>query len=214
MTPLRAMAANSGHPRMLDASQLLAAPETGGAIDLHADTGIIAVSAETAITRAGTMHGIGGWFAAALSPSVTLSNSPLAASRITRRGIVFPISRATAVAPGDRVSVRMRILPTDLLVSWTVELYRGGAARPAERFQHSTLAGMLIEPERLHRTRPDSVPTLTARGKARLSVLALCDGERSLAVIERQVYERHAGLFRDRAAAALFVAEVVTGYSE
>jgi hypothetical protein len=214
MTPLREMAASSGHPRTLDTTQLLAPPAIGGAIDLFTHTPTIAVSAELTVARPGTMHGIGGWFSAALSPSVTLSNEPHAAGRIQRRGIVFPIGARPAVAAGDRIAVRMRILPDDLLVSWTVELFRGGAAQASERFHHSTLGGMLLEADRVLRTRTDYVPHLTARGKARLSVLELCDGRRTLAAIERDVFERHPSLFRDRADAAVFVAEVVTGYSE
>jgi len=214
MESLREMTVNSGHPRTLDAEHLLGTPAVGGAIDLFADASSLAVSADIVISRSGTLHGIGGWFSAALSPAVTLSNAPLAANRIARRGVVFPIRRAVAVAAGDRVSVRMRILPTDLLVSWTVSVFRGGAAEASERFDHSTLRGMLLEPERLHRTRPDYVPNLTARGKARLSVLELCDGCRPLGAIEREVYDRHPALFRDCAEAAVFVAEVVTGYSE
>jgi protein arginine N-methyltransferase 1 len=214
MTPLHEMTANSGHPRTIDSEQLLGAPRVGGTIDLFADNASIVVSAEIAIERPGTLHGIGGWFAATLSPSVTLTNAPAASSRIDRRGVVFPIRRATAVQAGDRVAVRMHILPTDVVVSWSVTIFRGDAVEPSDRFNHSTLRGMLIQPEQLRRTRLDSVPTLTPRGKARLSVLELCDGRRELAAIEREVYERHASLFRDRAAAALFVAEVVAGYSE
>jgi hypothetical protein len=214
MEALREMTANSGHPRTLETSHLLGTPQIGGCIDLSSDTRTIDVAAELAVSRTGTLHGIGGWFSAVLSPSVTLSNSPLAADRIARRGVVFPIGSAVAVAAGDRVSVRMRILPSDLMVSWTVKVFRGAATEPSDRFDHSTLRGMLIEPERLHRTKPDYVPHLTARGRARLSVLELCDGSRPLAAIERDVYERHPSLFRDRAEAAVFVAEVVTGYSE
>jgi protein arginine N-methyltransferase 1 len=214
MEPLHEMTVNSGHPRTLEAGHLLGTPHVGGSIDLFADSSSIAVSAGMVIARSGTLHGIGGWFSAVLSPTVTLSNAPLAANRIARRGVVFPIRRAVAVAAGDRVSVRMRILPADLLVSWTARVFRGDAAEASERFDHSTLRGMLIEPERLHRTRPDYVPNLTARGKARLSVLELCDGFRPLAAIEREVYDRHSALFRDRAEAAVFVAEVVTGYSK
>ena len=214
MHALREMSVNSGHPRTLDADHLLGTPGVGGSVDLSADVSSIAVSAEIVVSRAGTLHGIGGWFSAALSPAVTLSNAPLAVNRIARQGVVFPIRRATAVAAGDRVAVRMRILPTDLLVSWTVRVFRGDAAEASERFDQSTLGGMLLEPERVRRTRPDYVPNLTARGKARLSVLELCDGHRALAAIERDVYERHPALFRDRAEAAVFVAEVVTGYSE
>ena len=110
---------------------------TGAAVDLYADPSSIAVSAEIGITRSGTLHGIGGWFAATLSPTVTLSNSPLAANRIARRGVVFPVRRPTPLAAGDRVSVRMRILPADLLVSWSVRVFRGGAAEPSDRFDHA-----------------------------------------------------------------------------
>ena len=214
MDPLHEMAVNSGYPWTLDTGHLLGTPRAGGSIDLSAETPSIAVSAELGVSRPGTLHGIGGWFSATLSPSVTLSNAPLATNRIARRGVVLPIRRATTVAVGDRVSVRLRILPADLLVSWTVRIFRGADAEPSERFDHSTLHGMLIEPERLLRTRPDYIPNLTARGRARLSVLELCDGRRPLAAIEREVYERHPGLFLDRPEAAVFVAEVVTGYSE
>ena len=214
MASLHEMAASSGHPRTLDAEHLLGAPQEGAAIDLFADNRTIAVSAEMTVARRGTLHGVGGWFAAVLSAGVTLSNGPLAPKRIARRGVVFPTGRAVAVSPGDRVSVRMRILPADLMVSWTVKIFRGAAPAPSEQFDRSTLGGMLIDPQQLRRTRPDYVPHLTERGRARLSVLELCDGSRPLDAIEREVHEKHAALFRDRAAAALFVAEVVSGYSE
>ena len=60
---------------------------------------------------------------------------------------------------------------------------------------------------------PPWAPRLTARGEARRTVLALWDGARTLECIEREVYGRHANLFRDYAEAQLFVAEVVTRYS-
>lgn len=214
MQSLHEMTANSGHPRTLTADHLLGTPAIGGSIDLFADNDSVAVSAGIRIARRGTLHGIGGWFAATLSPAVTMSNSPLAANRIVRRGVVFPLGRAVPVDAGDRVSVRMRILPVHSLVTWTVSVFRGDAAEPVERFNHSTLRGMLIEPERLRRTRPDFVPRLNPRGKARQSVLELCDGRRPVQAIERELYDRHPTLFADRADAAVFVAEVVAGYSE
>ena len=56
------------------------------------------------------------------------------------------------------------------------------------------------------------MPTLNVRGEARRSVLAMCDGRRTLEEIEQEIYERHAAIFRDRSDAALFVSEVVVGY--
>jgi protein arginine N-methyltransferase 1 len=214
MEVLHEMAVNSGHPCIVSDRDLLGSPTVGASVDLLSETPSFALSADITITRSGTLDGIGGWFSATLSRSVALSNAPGAPNRITRRGVVLPVRRSTPVAAGDRVAVSMRVLPADSLVSWTVRVFRAGAAEPCERFDHSTLRGMLIEPERLHRTRPDYVPTLTARGKARLSVLELCDGRRPLAAIEREMLDRHPDLFRDLAAAAVFVAEVVAGYSE
>jgi protein arginine N-methyltransferase 1 len=213
MSPLRELAVNSGYPRALQPDEVLGSPALGGSIDLHVDCRSVALEAETTIARAGTLHGIGGWFVATLSPHVTMSNSPFASDRITRRNVVFPIERPTAVTAGDRVRTRMRILPDDSVVSWTVEVFRREADTAAFRFAHSTLRGMLLAREQIRRTRPDYVPELTPRGLARLSVLTLCDGQRPLAEIEREVYARHATIFRDPAEAAVFVAEVVAGYA-
>lgn len=213
MRPVREMAANSGYPRALQPADLLGAPALGGSIDLCADRQTLLIEAETTIAREGTLHGIGGWFSAQLSPHVVMSNSPLASNRISRRDIVFPVTCPTGVTTGDRVRTRMRILPDELVVSWTIEVHRRDASTPGFRFEHSTWRGMLLAPEQLRRTKPDYVPRLTARGLARLSVLTLCDGRRMLADIEDEVYVRHSAIFRDRAAAAVFVAEVVAGYS-
>ena len=212
MSPLYEMAANSGHPRRVRAEELLAPAVCGGSIDLAVDHPMLRLSTESMVARPGTLHGIAGWFSSMLAPGIHMSNSPLAANRIDRRSAVFPVATPTPVTTGDRIRTTMRILPDDLLVSWTVETVRGERLAPAVRFNHSTLRGMLLAPDRLKRTRPDYVPLLNARGEARRSVLALCDGGRTLEEIEREVYARHAAIFRDRSDAELFVAEVVVGY--
>ena len=158
------------------------------------------------------MHGIGGWFSASLSPSVTMTNSPLAPARINRRNVFFPIDRPIDVAPGDDVRVSMQARPEDPMVAWRVEI--GPADAPRARFVHSTWRGMLVDREVLERTNPAHVPCLTARGLARLSVLELADGRRTTAEIEREVRQRHAELFRTDGEAAIFVAEVLTRYSD
>ena len=73
---------------------------------------------------------------------------------------------------------------------------------------------MLLPGETLKRTRPEFVPRLTRRGRARQTVLELCDGARPVAAIEREVYERHRDLFPTFDLAQVFVAEVVTRYGE
>ena len=80
-------------------------------------------------------------------------------------------------------------------------------------FRHTTLRGMLLAREDLARTNPAHRPVLTRSGAARLTVLRLCDGERTLAEIERALYDEYRDLFASPVEAAVFVAEVVTRYS-
>jgi protein arginine N-methyltransferase 1 len=209
----RSWAVNTGYPTTLAVESLLGAPQRGIGLDLSSVTPApFAFDVRLTPERRGTLHGIGGWFSATLSPHVTLSNSPLARSRVNRRNVFLPVEAPVAIDPGDEVRVNVRIMPAETMVGWVVEVRAADGTRKA-RFRHSTLAGMLLSREELHRTDPRSVPRLTPRGVARSSVLALCDGVRPLAEIEREVYRRHADLFASPAEAAQFVAEVVTRYS-
>ncbi len=210
--PARKWAANTGYPAKLRGEQLLGEPAAGLSLDLSQPTlGKLELAASVAVTREGTLHGIGGWFSARLSPSVVMTNSPLDAGPINRRNVFFPIDRPLSVAPGDQVKVDMRILPRDTMVTWQVELWREGARQA--RFSHSTFHGMLLSAEDLRRTRPGHIPKLTPWGEARLTVLMLCDGQRSVAEVEAELQRRHPELFRTAAEAAEFAAEVITRYS-
>jgi protein arginine N-methyltransferase 1 len=211
--PARLIAQNTGYPTHLLPGHLLGKPAIGATLDtLTHGARPIRFEQELRATRAGTLHGIGGWFSAQLAPRVELTNSPLSRQRIGRRNVVFPIARPVKLAQGDRVRVSFSILPKETLVSWTVEVH-AASARPAARFTHSTLKGMLICREDMAHTRPDFVPVMSPWGKARQTVLELCDGKRTLREIEEGVLRGHSDLFPGRAEAAAFTAEVVTRYA-
>jgi len=217
--PALEIARNTGYPLNLQARQLLGEPAKGATLDtLSHGARPIVFSAEIRIARAGTLHGIGGWFSAQLSPNVEMSNSPLAKKRIKRRNVFFPIAQPVPVARGDRVKVSFSILPQDTVVTWKVEVHPASAARRKaksdSRFTHSTLKGMLISKEDLRRTDPLSVPVMSVWGKARQTILDLCDGKRSLRQIEDGVLRAHPDLFPTRAEAAVFTAEVITRYAQ
>jgi hypothetical protein len=217
--PARKIAVNTGYPIKLRPQDLLASPRVIVSLATEeCPASISGIETSMEVERAGTLHGIGGWFRAQLSPSFTMSNGPLDAARIGRRNVYFPIDRPVAVEKGDRVRVTMTIQPGDVMVTWKVEVCdphstpeRKGVAR--SRFTHSTFQGVLLCEEDLAREQPEFVPTLTPRGEARRSILELCDGRRSLAAIEQEVYRRYPPLFPSLAHAAAFVAEVVTRYS-
>jgi SAM-dependent methyltransferase len=202
------MAANTGYPTRFAADHLISPPATGCRIDLAAASpGVLRIDVSFTAARPGILGGIGGWFHAQLSPSTTVSNSPLDPGRIRRRQVFFPIERQVPVEAGDRIAVAMRILPDEHIVSWTVDV--SPRTGPAVRFAHSTLKGMLMEARDLRMTHPGYRPVLTTRGAARRSVLELCDGARTLAQIEAEVFARHADLFGSAADAAVFVGEVM-----
>lgn len=211
--PSRSWAANTGYPVKLRPDHLLSDPVSAASLDLSIATQTsLNLEASVVATRAGYLHGIGGWFSARLSNTVTMSNSPLATDSINRRNVFFPIDRVVGLEKGDHVRIKMRILPSTLVVTWDVEVLGGTNTRKA-RFTHSTFHGMLICQEDLERTQPHFVPKLSPWGEARRSTLTLCDGRRSLAEIEHEVYSHHPELFRSLGEAAAFVAEVITRYS-
>jgi hypothetical protein len=170
------------------------------------------------VERDGAIHGIGGWFTAEMSKTTTMTNSPLSADRINRRGVFFPVENPVSVSKGDRVNAELYIRSTEFVFTWSVNVVQGSngtqkAPLVKGSFRHSTFHGMLLSKEGVERTRPEFVPELTLRGMARRSVLELCDGKRPVREIEAEVYRRHSGLFRSYGEAAAFVAEVTTRYT-
>jgi hypothetical protein len=219
-SPAHAIAANTGYPTRFRPEELLSEQVPLISFDLmQATSAAFKRETRVRVARDGMLHGIGGWFSAQLSPSVVMTNSPLAADAINRRQIYFPVDEPVEVKKDECVRMAMHVVPTESLVSWTVEVWNGGGGNGSGRkrratFRHSTFKGMLLCGEDLQRTRPAFVPKLSPWGDARLSVLTLCDGQRPLAEIEKEVYRRHPKLFRSPAEAATFVAEVVTRYTQ
>jgi len=214
MRAARGIAINTGYPATLDPGQFLAAPMSLASADPAAPLRVWRVEGSTVASRAGVFHGIGGWFSARLSDSVTMTNSPLDPNRIQRRNVFFPVERPVALAEGDRVSVAFQIMPYEFVVTWRAHVYDGATGALKASSSHSTWAGMLCSVEDLRRTRPDFVPQLTPRGEARQTVLELCDGVTPLSTIQEEVFKRHRNLFQDQHGAEFFVSEVVTRYAE
>jgi hypothetical protein len=212
---VRPLAANTGYQVNLSPSSICGDAVVIANVDLnHATTAPFHGEATAAIRRAGTLHGLGGWFTAELAQGISMTNSPLAPDQIQRRQIYFPIERAVQVAEGDLVRIRMLIRPTDSLVNWNVEILHSTTGLKKDSFRHSTWKGMLIPAEDLRHTQPGYKPKLTPRGEGRRTVVNLCDGVRTLTEIEDEVLRVHPHLFRNHDEAAVFVAEVVTRYSK
>jgi SAM-dependent methyltransferase len=217
LLPAHSTAVNASYRLKLRPDQLLSAPAMGASVSLCAATPArLAMRAAFGVARVGTLHGIGGWFGAQLSHSACISNSPLAEQAIDREQVFFPLQRPVEVDEGDQIEIAMHILSADQVVTWSVEVQatgQGDRRASKAKFTHSTWKGMLVAREDLHKTRPDFVPMLKPRAAAWKTALELCDGQRSVAEIERELYRRHTDLFRSPAEAAVLVAEAVSSYA-
>lgn len=213
MSAVRPSAANTGYPHAFEPEDLLAPGAIGAACDYHVgDAGVARGTASFTIARRAALHGVAAWFVARLSPSVTVTNAPGAPDRINRRNAFLPIDRPVAVEAGDVVDVDLVVRPVDFVISWTVRCRRAGI--DIASFRQSTLGGMLLAREDLAGSAERSTPVLNRWAAARASIIEFCDGRRELRDIERLVFERHRGLFSTERQAQVFVAEVVSRYSE
>ena len=206
-----AIARATGYPRQFEVSDQLAEGTQLASGDLSIDVDTLSGTAEFTLARSGILDGIGGWFTARLAAGIELTNAPGAPNRINRRNVFFPLHDAIPARAGDRVIVSMFIRPASRVVRWRVHVHRGSAI--IHMTDTSTLKGMLLSRDDLERTRPDFRPALNEAGLARRTVVDLCDGVRSNAEIEREVFDRHPRLFRSIDEATAFVAEVVTRYA-
>jgi hypothetical protein len=206
--PAAEVARSTGYPLPLEASHLLSEGAVAVRVEPPDATSTLSASITATIDRDATADGIAGWFRAGLSPSVTMTNAPGDPHRINRRPVMLPFAAARPVRNGDRLDIRVRIIAPLSIIEWTVT--STGHERWTER--GSTFKGLLMSREDLDRTRPEWKPGMSSLGRARQTVLELCDGVHDLATIEQAVFDRHRDVLATREAAAVFVAEVVTRY--
>jgi protein arginine N-methyltransferase 1 len=203
------MAASSTYAVTLDPSHLLSAGQVIAEVTVDAWSGQpLKGHVSWIIERAGTLHGLGGWFSATLAAGVELTNAPGSPARILRHNVFLPVD-PVAVQPGDRADAAVTVLPNQMMVDWTVTV-ADARGRHRARSRHSTFAGLLLSSEDLTRTAPDARLRLSRLGEARRLVLTLCDGAHSVLEIERDVAVRFPDLFAAGEDAARFVAETLT----
>lgn len=202
---LRNYAVNTKHAVTLEPNDVLGAPAVLGDIDLYADQpDFLCWNAELHIERDATMHGLSGWFECELAKDVWMTNSPLAQTPIQRSQAFLPIAETVPVKAGDTVKITIMARPKELMIAWVVEFPATG-----QHFAHSTWQGMLLAPEDLIRTNPAHIPQMSREGRARITVLGYCDGQKTAQEIEQAVLRNHPDLFPSPAEIAHFVAQVL-----
>lgn len=166
-------------------------------------------------SRAGTLHGIGGWFDAELAPGVTVSNSPEATTTSWSRAFL-PLEQAVDVQPDDQIEVTVAAHANGSLWRWQVRCARPTphGLTPLAAFSHNTFAGQLVPIQDLRKRRADSRPALTQVGEAKRFALQQMDGQTTLGEIADRLMARFPEQF-DRWEDALSLAgDVAVRYCE
>jgi protein arginine N-methyltransferase 1 len=207
-SPVFERAQSNGYVQQLAPDRLLAEPAGMASFSAAPPPNEVARGEATFVaTRAGVLDGAAMWFRADLSPSVSMTNSPVAAAHIQRRQMVLPMTPPVTVERGDRIRIVFAARLIDVVIDWQLEVCApDGRVRATCR--RSTFEGLLLSAEDLAHTNPNRVPQLTRRGLARRTVLELCDG-RPLHDIEQAVLARHGDLFGSAASASVFIVDVL-----
>ena len=202
---LRQHAVNMKHAVDLTREELLGAPSDLGSVDLcEANPDYFSWTTELRIERDGLMHGLGGWFECELAEGVWMTNSPVSDRAIQRHQAFLPIGEVVEVKSGDSVKATIMARPAENLLAWEVEFSATG-----QKFSHSTWQGELLAEAEIARRNPAHVPRVNREGRARMTVLAYCDGQRSVQEIEQAVLRDHPALFPSGEEICRFVAQVL-----
>lgn len=145
LSPLRAYGRSNVHNARLPASGLLAGPVALASFELDSPAATdVTGSASFTIERAGTLHGLAGWFSARLSPSVVLGNPP-DVERSSWAQAFLPLEQAVDVEPGDRVEALIQTTGNGSVWRWKTEAYRADGT-PKLRADQTTFFGFPPEP--------------------------------------------------------------------
>lgn len=91
------------------------------------------------VTRAGTLRGVCGWFAASLGSGLSLTNEP-GANDVNYAQSLLPLARPMAVGPADSVSLSLDHRDNELL-RWRGVVRREDGALSDATFDHCTFLG-------------------------------------------------------------------------
>ncbi|HEV7994327.1 MAG TPA: 50S ribosomal protein L11 methyltransferase [Gemmatimonadaceae bacterium] len=155
------------------------------------------------IERDGTLHGLLCWFDASLTASVGFSNAP-SAPRALYGQAFFPLDTPVKVIAGDRVDAHLRavLAGADYEWAWSVDVVRDGVTMACAR--HATIdarPGLRRAVELFDGARQ---PAAVADASAIAQVIAMADGETTMASIAEELRAKFTTRFPTNADALEF----------
>ena len=211
----RGFAANTWGKVAAPANSLLASPERLAVLDYRSILSPeVKSSAESKVTRSGTLHGVLVWFDTELAEGVGFSNAPGENEKIYGQGF-FPLLEPVDVTRGDAISFAFSasLFGDEYMFRWNTRI--ADASNPSETkaaFTQSTLFASPLSPENFARLQEGYAPKPTDDGEAVAFVLERADGRRTLNDLSREAEARFPERLRSTAEALRFVTEVTRKY--
>ena len=150
------------------------------------------------VERSGIAHGVSVWFDSELTAEIGFSNHPKEPELIYGNGF-FPFSQPVAVVKGDRIELGLSadFIRDDYVWRWDTIIIDGESLQTKATFKQSTLYGVALSPNKLHRQAATYKPSLNQKGHVENFILQSMTGERSLEEIATRVAERFPDAYCD-----------------
>jgi protein arginine N-methyltransferase 1 len=188
-SPLHTLAANNLLWADYKPPMFLAEPASLFAVDLaRAAENDLTAAASYIVQRQGTMHGIGGWFAADLAEGIQLSNVPPNKTPSWSHSFL-PLEVPLALEAGDRLDLQIHTSHRATRWQWQVTHFpAAGEGEPAALPEQSTADGELSS--LINSSDLAHIPARNAQGEIDLFILQRMDGASSVEAIARQTAAR------------------------
>lgn len=160
------------------------------------------------------IHGVAVWFDTETAQGIELSNSPSSERHIYTQAF-FPWPKATEIAGGDDVRIRLRadFVRDEYVWSWEARISDGRSGRLKTEYRQSSFGAFPMSPDRLRRRAHEFVPGLNEDARVDRRVLELMDEHLTLGEIGRRLLEEFPGRFKDWHAALTRAADLSERYS-
>jgi len=213
----RQIAINEWQKARVKPEQLLAVPACCATLDYRTVTDT-QLTAEVVwdVAREGTGSGFIAWYDSILCEGVGFSNSPFAPELIFGSAF-FPWPQEVKLNEGDRVGMALsaRLVGGDYVWRCETRIFQpGDRSEPTAHFQQSTLSGIPLSLETLHRRSAGYAPTLNEEGQIERFILESLDGRISLWELAGRLLEKFPNHFATRHAALNRVADCSQNYGQ
>lgn len=193
--------------------QLLSAVNRFPSVDVRTATDQeVGADVELVVERAGSLDGLGGWFAATLADGVEVTNRPGDPdSAVSWQHAFFPLARPVPVVPGDTISVNLRSAGNGAQWHWRTRVERAGEQLAAD--DQTTFFGFPPDRRRLAMRSDDARPELTEHTRVLAYLLERFDGTHTIASLVDEVATAFPGYFHRPGEADRFVREAAERYA-